>query len=71
MWSHTSGLLQLRLGENGGQSVSADFGLSRSVVRGHVPHALLIRVHLQDIVPPVAVQGDLGERAILDRPSGS
>lgn len=58
--------LQLRLGENGGQSVSADFDLSLSVVRGHVSHALLIRVHLLHVVPAVTVQGDLGERAILD-----
>lgn len=71
MWRHTGVLLQLRLGENGGQSVSADFRLSRSVVGGHVPHAVLIRVHLLHVVPPVAVQGDLGEGAILDRPSGT
>lgn len=63
--------LQLRLGENGGQRVSAHFGLSRSVVRGHVSQALLIRVHLLHVVPAVAVQGDLGEGAVLGGASGS
>lgn len=63
--------LQLRLRENGRQRVSADFDLGLPVVRGHVSHALLIRVHLLHVVPAVTVQGDLGERAILDRASGS
>lgn len=65
--AHTSVLLQLTLGKNGRQRVSADFCLSLSVVRGRVPHALLIRVHLLHIVPSVNVQGDLGERAVLER----
>lgn len=61
-------LLQLRLGKDGRQRVSADFCLSLSVVGGRVPHALLVRVHLLHVVPSVSVQGDLGERAVLDRP---
>lgn len=48
--------------------MSADFCLSLSVVGGRVPHALLVRVHLLHVVPSVSVQGDLGERAVLDRP---
>lgn len=66
---HTRVLLQLRLGQNGRQRVSADFRLSLSVVGGRVPHALLVRVHLLHVVPSVSVsvQGDLGERAVLQR----
>lgn len=51
--------------------MSADFGLGLSVVGGRVPHALLVRVHLLHVVPSVAVQGDLGERGVLEGPRES
>lgn len=58
-------LLQLSFGKNGRQRVSAAFCLRLPVVRGRVPRALLVRVHLLQVVPSVAVRGDLGERAVL------
>lgn len=53
-------LLQVRLRQNGGQSVSADFGLASSVIRAHVAHALLVRVHVLHVVATLTGQGDLG-----------
>lgn len=53
-------LLQLGLGQNGRQSVSADFGLASSVIGAHVAHALLVRVHVLHVVATLARQGDLG-----------
>lgn len=53
-------LLQLRLMQDGGQSVSTDFGLASSVIGAHVAYALLVRVHVLHVVTTMTGQGDLG-----------
>lgn len=62
-WEHM--LLQLWLGQNGGQSVPPDFGLASSVIRAHVAHTLLVRVHVLHVVTTLTGQGDLGQRSLL------
>lgn len=62
--------LQLRLGQNWREGMSAYFAWPPSVIGAHVSYTLLIWVQILSVVTTLTGQSDLRQRALLEKRSG-